>query len=170
VAESISEQILSAIRTRLAALATDGGTACWYTPHRVYRTRTWPDGMLDRAVAPNETTPAVIYGVRGEQKRFREDGTGGQCVGDLEVFILVARADVSPTETAENEATPTADTIANRLERDVLRSLLSEPTLGGLVRNVIGEEGMESEPYYEAGWIARELRTVMPYDFNASAP
>ena len=54
--------------------------------------------------------------------------------------------------------------------RDVLRALLVDPTLGGIVYNVMTDEGVEAEDIFHEGWIIRELRMVMPYQYLKGAP
>jgi hypothetical protein len=174
MAESKPEQIKARLAEVLRAIVGDGGTTYWQTPSAVYRCwGRWSDEMLQKSLA----TPAVIYAVRSGTHRTLEYTTGGGTRGELEVFILLARADQAPNVAPAKETAPIRDTLAERMERDVVKALLTDVNLRGtssqgLVDNVMGADGITSQdiPDVEGGWIVRELHMVMEYQTLGSAP
>jgi hypothetical protein len=177
MAEPLEELIKDAIRTRLAALVSDGGTTCWYTPTKVYRCgRKWHPSILVPELGTPEA-PAVVYAIRSLPIRYGELASG-RINGQLEVLILCARQEYRATTDPEREDSPREDLVAARMQRDVFRALLydatgaHQPNLGGLVTNVIEQPGgyFEGENFEHRGWVVRVLHTVMPFIRPASTP
>ena len=161
-------QVKRAVVALLSSIAGDGGETYWYTPDRVYRFNTYNDPRLvDASVAKKQGGPAVIYGVSssaGDGGAGVREGATSQ-VGVTLALVILALHSVDASIAPEDQ-----DEIADRMERDITKALLSNVTLanlltpssGALVFNVTDEQGIRSEAFdaLPAGkWIVRELRT-----------
>lgn len=159
MADPMASQIKQAVMTILLGITGDCAA------NRVYRChREWQDSMLDRSVsAPG--AQATIYAVRSEGHRHREETTGHGMLSEVELFVLLARSDDRATD--HPEAEEEADIVADRLEAAVVGALADDVTLGGLVNNVMGQDGIDVQTIPVAGWLVRELRTTVNYRWIA---
>jgi len=182
MAEPRTELIKAALKARLESIAADGGVTYWYQPSvdaqgrkAVYRCyQEWDDAILDRSLGTDDA-PAVIYAIRSDKGWWIEHSTGQQLRGELEVFILAARADVEATVDPRNQAAPRRELVADRLTRDVIRVLATEPQLVSgneqVSINVMKvPDGIEVVTFDHEGWVVCLFRTVIPYRCPAGAP
>lgn len=164
MAESVHEQIADALVTSFEAISGDAGITYWETPSTVRRVAFFPEDQdLGREYD-------VIYLLRPGDENVVEEGTSGMCRAEAEFFLVVAKQHNVPTENPWIESAPTRWTVANRLVRDVLRKLLSDVTLGGLVVNVVADSISIDRDRYLPNWVLAEIRFVVEYPFQAATP
>lgn len=151
-AESTTEQIASALQTRLAAI--EAGSTYWYTPEKVARCAYFDEAWLSGLEGP-------VYLIRPGEEQIAEANTG-QMRTDTEFFVLVAVQDENatgnPFDVQESGATAQT-TLVNRCIRDVIVSLMSDVQLGGLALNVFENAADVTRDFFVSGrWLCAEIR------------
>lgn len=169
MAEPALETILEQIQTVLQALVADGGATAWYSPAKVYIVRTWNDSRLW-----DSSIEGPVYGIRRGDRNHMEDATGDSVSGgvmkaEVDVHVLVSLR-YSP---AGADDVPSEALVAERMQRDILRALMMDPQLAGLVSNVAMEgTGVDDQIIDDApdGWVCAELAFRVGYTYQAANP
>ena len=169
MAESIHNQIIAALVTRLEALEEDGGSTCWYTPNRVVVVNSYERLLADPTIKH-------IYALRPAEETHEEHHTGSSAAGGglraiAEFYLLMMRRDEREAMNPFEEATPTRATIVDRIVRDVLRALFLDVTLGGLAINIVqGSLVIDRDLDIEGKWAVAEARFGIDYEYLAGTP
>jgi hypothetical protein len=145
--ESTIEQIAAAIETRLSAIAA--GSTYFYTPEKVARCAFFDEAWLTGLGGP-------VYLIRNSGSTVAEANTGQMDLSPaFSVLVAVQGTNetFNPFALQDAEATGAA-TQLDRAVRDVLVSLVSDPTMGGLAVNVLSGEGASvGEPFIVGRWV-----------------
>lgn len=161
MAESTHEQVAAAIKARLQTIVTDSP--------KVLRCRHWPASF---AVERDLT----IY-LKAEPYTCAEGTTGdanGGFANEAAPFSILAvkkyeRSTTDP-EAEDESSEDIGATVISRTIRDVIKALLSNVTLNGLVWNVADGQ-IEVDPTFDisGAFLAAEIRFSAKYDYKVSA-
>src|SRR5262249_13042583 len=147
-------------------IAGDGGATYWYTP-TVIRTPGASAALLDVDVAA--VNPAIYAVIPDEEEHVEEATQMMQAFMKIYVFLAVRFQPAS--ELPFTQSAPIRWTVQNRAVRDVLKKLLTDVTLGGLVLNLFGDRVLvdRSARTYEDGWalVFMYFRVLYSYPFGA---
>lgn len=168
MAESKHGQIAEALKSRLGAIAADGGATYWYTPDRVVRVQAY-----DRMLA--DPTVGMVYAIRAGQEQHAEESTGdatsgGVVAAEAEFFVLMVRPTQATDDNPFGADESTKAIEQDRMVRDFLRALLLDVTLGGLAHNVVLGSLIVDRDVAVEGWAVAEARFVVRYSYPARTP
>jgi hypothetical protein len=171
VAESLNEQIAVALQAKLASIVGDGGASYWYTP-TVIRTPGVSAALLDLDVAT--TAAPAIYAVIPDEEEHLEEASG-LMQAYMKIYLFLAVRFQPDKELPFDQSAPIRWTVQNRMVRDVLKKLLTDLTLGGLVLNLFGGPGDRvlidrSARTYEDGWAIVFVHFRIFYGYQFGAP
>lgn len=166
MAESIQEQIATALRTRFLAITADGGTTYWYKPD---------------AVLVAEMTATVLSGAGGARTLYVLDPRSCSVTeesnlslrGELELHLIVLydmrAATIDPWVTV---STHDRFLYESRLVRDAIRCLQADVTLGNITINTNASSiDVEYGLHLEADkWACAALTFTVSYSCDKGAP
>ncbi len=169
MAESIAEQIAAALQAKLATIVGDAGVTYWYTPAYVARTPGVGKGLIDEALVTADK-PA-LYAVIPDEEEHVEDASQMMRAGQ-KIYLFLAVRYQPTSELPYAQSAPIRWTVQNRMVRDVMKKLLSDVTLGGLVLNLFDGRILvdRSARTYEDGWALVFIYFRVMYDYAFGAP
>jgi hypothetical protein len=161
MAESIVEQILAGFKTDLEAIEGDGGATYWYTADKVTRCDVFHRDLL----VPQYDTIYLIRDTGDERAATAQFGYEGR---ELDVPIQVHTQD-RRGETDPHRATTLAGTLRNRMIKDVVKKIESDPRRSDLAINTATGDALRDLAAPE-GWIGAELLFTVNYDYKRGSP
>lgn len=167
MAEPKPEQILAAIKTRLAAIVGDSGVNYWYTPTAVARIDNWAAWEPEWFDQGNYTT---VYLIRGGDETVIEH-VDFSIDRELEYFILGGTKFDTSTLNPFSQTGTISQTVQNRLIADVQKKIWSDVTLGGLggiINNEVTDVGRMT-PMVE-GWAVVQFRLKCLFNTPHTTP
>jgi hypothetical protein len=167
--ESLPEQIVEAIRARLAAIVGDAGATFWYTP-TVRRVRAIESTCLDNTFADPVSGKTTLYLLTPDDEEDLEE-PAHTVEAVMFVDLVVAREIDKVDHPLKTPVEGLPETIQNRLIRDAKKKLRQDVTLGGLVDNVeFRRTERSAEETFIAGWAVAAMRLQISYSYFQDAP
>ena len=167
--ESLHEQIAEAIRASLEEISGSDGNPYWNTTAAAVRVLWVEKELLESALG---TGP--IYAVWPGEEEHVEGATGaplgaGRIDAEMDVFVLCLQS-YKQTDHAFAPGDPTRWNMGNRMVRDVLRKLLADVQLSGLVENVFATPVIIDRDRWIDGWAVVEIHFRVAYSYTGGVP
>jgi hypothetical protein len=170
-AEPIREQIIAALRTRLAGIVAGQSSATGWeyrdTPAAVLRHHEFSDACLDSSLA-------VVY-VLIPDRTPRSNATSRERDGTIELDLVLAKQYRVATENPYETSEPNREQVQGRLAADAEARLTDDPSFTdyqgfGVSRIQIMSEDESAEATYYPGWALVILRVEVDYRYQAGHP
>lgn len=175
MAESKYNQIMAALIARFESIESDNGTTWHYTPSKVIRYAAFTNDCLDDSIAGEETTLYVLVD-KAEESEPMTQGPSGHERKVMALDVVLARRFATPERPFE-QASPTRQTVQDRLIRDCQKALLKDTADGnsshfsGLALGVeVGEADRTAENTYHEGWAIAFQPARILYSHPVSTP
>lgn len=153
--EPTTERAAAAIRALLAGISA--GSTYWYTPERVAMCAYFDESWLEGLGGP-------VYLIRAGEERVREDTTSQvEIATDFHILVAVKSETATDNPFLLQDGGETGrSTVLNRVIRDVIQRLLTDPTLGGIAINVMHETARVDREFFLMGdWLCAEITTTV---------
>ena len=173
--EPIREQIVAALKTRLAGIVAGASSATgWeyrYTPDAVIRHFEFNQSCLDASLGSGEPVIYVMIPDRTE----RSNATSRERDARVEFDLVLAKRWTPGSENPHTLAAPNREQIQGRLAADAEARLTDDPSFTdyqalGVWGLLVASEDESAEATYIEGWAVVMLRVAVDYRYQAGHP
>ena len=165
MAELDVEGIVAAIKTDLEAIVGDDGETYWYTPGKVNRVDYTESRVQFKTGYGN---PIYMVSDTGDDRPSAGAAAFGETGRAFDVFVLCAYQD-DRGERDPYEATLASGTIRNRMIKDVVKKIITDRRLGGLVYDTVYLD-VKRDFVEPEGWILGEVFFEVTYQHAIGDP